>query len=84
MTDEELLDRIVVNPRVMVGKPVIRGTRLTVECILNALAHDMKFDEIMTEYPRATHEDILACVLFAKTALSDISFMPLIAEAEVV
>ncbi len=84
MTDEELLDRIVVNPQVMVGKPVIRGTRLTVECILNALAHDMTIDEIMAEYPRATHEDILACVLFAKTALSDISFRPLIAEAEVV
>ncbi|MFM9964062.1 MAG: DUF433 domain-containing protein [Planctomycetaceae bacterium] len=84
MTDEELLDLIVVNPRVMVGKPVIRGTRLTVECILNALGHGMTFEEILTEYPRLTREDILACVLFAKTALSDISFMPLIAEAEVV
>ncbi|HLQ43090.1 MAG TPA: DUF433 domain-containing protein [Planctomycetaceae bacterium] len=84
MTDEELLDRIVVNPKVMVGKPVIRGTRLTVECILNALAHEMTVDEILTEYPRLTRDDILACLLFAKTAMSDITYMPLIAEAETV
>lgn len=83
MADEELLDRIVVNPRVMVGKPVIVGTRLTVECILNALGHGMSFDEILAEYPRLTRDDIYACLLFAKTAMSDITYMPLIAEAEV-
>ena len=69
MTDEELLDRIVINPRVMVGKPVVRGTRLTVECILNALAHEMTVGDILTEYPGLIREDILACLLFAKTKL---------------
>ncbi len=83
MADEELLARIVVNPRVMVGKPVIRGTRLTVECILNALGHGMSFDEILVEYPRLSREDIYACLLFAKMAMSDITYMPLIAEVEV-
>lgn len=83
MTEEELLDRIVVNPRVMVGKPVVRGTRLTVECILNALAHEMSFDEIIAEFPRLKREDILACLLFAKAAMSDITYMPLIAASEI-
>ena len=68
MTDEELLDRIVVNPRVMVGKPVIRGTRLTVECILNQLSHQMTVDELLAEYPGLVLEDIRACLIFAKTA----------------
>lgn len=84
MTDEQLLERIVVNPNVMVGKPVVRGTRLTVECVLNALAHDMSFEEILAEFPRLTREDIRACVLFAKTTMSDITYMPLIAVSEVV
>jgi uncharacterized protein (DUF433 family) len=51
MNDEELLQRIVCDPKVMAGKPVIRGTRLTVECILNLLAHGMTEEGIRAEYP---------------------------------
>ena len=80
MTDEDLLDRIVVNPKVMVGKPVIRGTRLTVTLILNLLAHNMTVNEILAEYPGLVTEDIQACLLFAKTAMDDITYMPLILE----
>ena len=47
MKDKELLDRIILNPEVMTGKPIIRGTRLTVEFILNLLAHGTKEDEIL-------------------------------------
>jgi uncharacterized protein (DUF433 family) len=68
MSDEELLSRTVVNRDVMVGKPVIRGTRLTVEHILNLLAHGETFDEIMAEYPGVTGEDLRACLLFASRA----------------
>jgi uncharacterized protein (DUF433 family) len=80
MTDQELLSRITVNPKVMIGKPVIRGTRLTVEYILNFLAHGATITEILEEYEGLVEEDIRACLLFAKRSLESTSFMPLAAE----
>ena len=77
MTDEELLARITVNPNVMVGKPVIKGTRLTVDYILNLMAHGATTAEITNEYPGLTDQDIQACFLFATKALEDASFVPL-------
>ena len=65
MNDEQLLDRVTCDPNVMVGKPVIKGTRLTVEFILNLLAHGSTVDEILDEYEGLTAEDIRACLLFA-------------------
>ena len=67
MKDNELIERIVLNPNVMAGKPVIRGTRLTAEFILNLLAHGAKDSEILNEYKGLTIEDIQACILFATT-----------------
>ncbi len=64
----------------MVGKPVIRGTRLTVEYILNLLAHGATVTEILEEYKGLTQEDIQACLLFASRALENTAFMPLTAE----
>ena len=58
MRDEQLLERIATNPKVMCGKPVIRGTRLTVEYILNLLAHGATVGEILQEYKGITREDI--------------------------
>ncbi|MFW6181534.1 MAG: DUF433 domain-containing protein [Spirochaetota bacterium] len=78
MSEEALLDRISVDQRIMVGKPVIRGTRLTVEFILNLLAHGATVDDILREYDRLTKEDIQACLLFATRALADTEFMPLV------
>ena len=66
MERDKLLDRIVINPKVMVGKPVIRGTRLTVQHILNLLAHGETTDEILQEYEGLTRDDILACIMFAE------------------
>ena len=77
MTDEELLAHITVNPNVMVGKPVIKGTRLTVDYILNLMAHGATTEEITTEYPGLTEQDIQACFLFATKTLEDASFVPL-------
>ena len=51
MKDKQLLNRIVLDPNVMVGKPVIRGTRLTVDFILNLLAHGSTEDDILFELP---------------------------------
>ena len=77
MTDEQLLERIVIDPKVMAGKPVIRGTRLTVDGILSLLAHGSTESDILGEYEGLTGQDIQACLLFATRALSDTDFLPL-------
>ncbi len=81
MKDEQLLKRVTINPKVMIGKPVIKGTRLTVEYILNLLAHGTTVAEILEEYEGLTQEDIHACLLFATKALENTTFMPLTAES---
>lgn len=68
MRDRALLERIERNPDVMTGKAVIRGTRLTVEHILNLLDHGETVEEIASEYRGVSREDVLACALFAKKA----------------
>jgi uncharacterized protein (DUF433 family) len=80
MKDEELLERIVQDPKLMVGKPVIRGTRLTVDFILNLLAHGATEREVLDDYEGLNEEDIRACFLFATKALKNTDFMPLAAE----
>jgi uncharacterized protein (DUF433 family) len=80
MTDKKLLERIAMNPKVMTGKPVIKGTRLTVEFILNLMAHGATDQEIITEYKGLKKEDIQACILFASKALENTAFMPLTVE----
>jgi uncharacterized protein (DUF433 family) len=81
MNDKKLLERIVLNPQIMAGKPVIKGTRLTVDYILNLLAHGSTEDEIVLEYKGLTHDDIKACILFAMKSLEITSFMPLVMES---
>jgi uncharacterized protein (DUF433 family) len=80
MTNQQLLDRIAINPKIMTGKPVLKGTRLTVEYILNLLAHGATMAEILQEYEGLTHEDIQACLLFAARVLDSTAMMPLAEE----
>ena len=82
MTDQQLLQRISLNPKVVAGKPVIAGTRLTVEFILNLLAHGTTIDDITDEYEGLTPEDVHACILFAMKSLSSTAFMPLPLESQ--
>ena len=82
MSDQQLIGRISLNPKVMVGKPVIKGTRLTVEYILNLLAHGSTVQDILSEYKSLSMEDVQACLLFATRALESTSFMPLAVEDE--
>ena len=79
MTDQQLLERISLDPAIMTGKPVIRGTRLTVEYVLNLLAHGAAMADIVREYEGLAPEDIQACLLFATRSLQDMDFMPLAA-----
>ena len=60
-----LSERIVLDPEVLCGKPVIRGTRLAVELILDLLAAGESENTILTDYPGLTREDILACLSYA-------------------
>ena len=76
----DLLKRIESNPKIMVGKPVIRGTRITVEHIMNELALGLSPAEITGLYPHLTAEDIRAACAYAAASLADESFEFLAAE----
>ncbi len=80
MNDQALLARITLDPKVLTGKPVVKGTRLSVEFILSQLAHGATTAEILDEYEGLTIEDIQACFLFAGESLSRTEFMPLVLE----
>ena len=60
-----LSERIVVDPEILAGKPVIRGTRLAVEFILELLAAGQSEEDLLKNYPGLTREDILACLSYA-------------------
>ncbi len=60
-----LSERIVVDPEILAGKPVIRGSRLAVEFILELLAAGQSEQDLLTNYPGLTHDDILACLSYA-------------------
>ncbi len=65
MKKKELLYRITIDPKVMVGKPTIRGLRITVDQILKALAAGISTDELLEDYPELEKEDIEAALLYA-------------------
>jgi uncharacterized protein (DUF433 family) len=72
-----LLKRIIIDPNIMTGKPIIAGTRLTVQYILGLLAQGMTIPEIIEEYKGLTEQDIFACLAFATEALDYTTFAPL-------
>jgi Uncharacterized conserved protein len=65
MKDQNLLARITVNPKVMVGEPTIRGLRITVGQILKSLAGGITREELLEDYPELEPEDIQAVLLYA-------------------
>ena len=64
-------ERITIDPNIMFGKPVMRGTRITVEHILRKLSGGMTIDEIITDHPHLKQEDIFAAQEFAADYLAD-------------
>ncbi len=58
------------NPKIMFGKPVVKGTRITVELILEKIGNGETVDAILSSYPHLTREQVLACVDFARKSLS--------------
>ena len=77
MNKEKLLKRITIDPRILVGKPVIKGTRLSVQYILGLLSNGSTMEEIIKEYKGLTKEDIMACFFFASETLDNNTFLPL-------
>lgn len=65
---ENLLERVTTNPKVMLGKPVIRNTRITVEILLEKLAAGIEIAEILRDYPDLLKEDVLAAIAYARSA----------------
>ena len=61
----QLLNRITYNPEVMVGKPTIRGLRISVDQVLKALAANIDVQDILSDYPELEREDIQAVLLYA-------------------
>ena len=64
-------ERITIDPNIMFGKPVIKGTRITIEHILRKLSGGMTIDEIVTDHPHLKQEDIFAAQEFAADYLAD-------------
>jgi uncharacterized protein (DUF433 family) len=70
-------DRIVIDPEILAGKPVIRGTRLAVEFILALLAAGQSEADILANYPGLSREDILACLAYASYLAHEYKAYPL-------
>ena len=70
MIDPTMMQRVTLDPQVMMGKPVITGTRIPVSVILNQLAHGQTAAQVMAAYPRLTEKDIHAAMRYA-AALAD-------------
>ena len=68
--------RIVVDPKILTGKPVVRGTRIPVELVLKRLAQDLDVQTLFASYPRLTEEDVKACLEYAGALVSGESLYP--------
>ena len=76
MNTENLLSRITVDPKIMVGKPTIRGMRITVEQILRALAGGIAVNELLQDYPDLEKEDIQAVFAYAVNLVDEEQVFP--------
>ena len=70
-------NRIVIDPSILVGKPVVKGTRMAVEFIVGLLAQGWSEKEVLDNYPGLTREDILACLAYAEDRLRSEKAYPL-------
>ena len=70
-------ERIELNPEILAGKPVIKGTRLAVEFVVDLMAQGWTEDEIIRNYPTLSSDDIRACLQYASAALQDEKVYPL-------
>ena len=79
--ENDLLNRITHDPDIMVGKPVIRGTRIPVDLIVRMVAQGISTEDILAEYPRLQPEDIQAALFYAAAVVADESVFPISRQA---
>ncbi len=72
-----LTDRIIVDPKILTGKPVVRGTRISVEMVVELLAAGWSHEQILASYPQLSEEDIRACLAYASELLREEKVYPL-------
>jgi uncharacterized protein (DUF433 family) len=77
LMDQKLLKRVEINPKIMVGKPVIKGTRIPVELIVRMIAQGIPENDILKEYPRLQPDDIRAALVYAAWILANEDVLPL-------
>ena len=70
MTEKTLLKRVIVDPKIMLGKPVIKGTRLPVEIIIEKIAYGATKEDILGDYPFLKEDDIRAALLYAAKCIA--------------
>ncbi len=80
MANQDFRTRVTYNPNVMVGKPVIRGTRIPVDLLVRMVAQGISQKEILADYPRLQAEDIQAALMYAAAVLTDETVFPLTLE----
>ncbi len=74
-------DRTVVDPEILVGKPVVKGTRISVELVLDHLAENPDVQELFAAYPRLSIDDVKACLAYAKVLVGGEDIYPSTASA---
>ena len=74
--------RIVINPKIMVGKPVIRGTRIPVDAIIKRIADGLTIKEILKDYPNLTKDDVKAALHYALDLVRGEDVLPLVTKVE--
>ncbi len=78
MQDQRLIQgRIIVDPEIMAGKPVVKGTRIPVELVLKRLAQDLNLKSLLEAYPRLTAEDVRACLEYAQALVEGDEVFPI-------
>jgi len=71
MHAQHLKERVTADPDIMLGKPIIKGTRITVELILRKLSEGMSVEELLEAYPSLTKEDVLAALSYSADVISE-------------
>ena len=74
--EQSYLDRIVIDPDIMAGKPTVRGTRIPVDLVLKRLSQDLDMQALFESYPRLTPEDVKACIAYAQALVEGEELFP--------
>ena len=82
MDEQQLLERIRVNPKIFDGKPIIRGRRLAVEHVLGMLGAGDSIETILEGYPWLELEDVRACLVYARRVVGHERIEPLLIESD--